>query len=401
MHTASLHYVPSRLEELGVVTILRGKETELLARFLRQDEKINAAFYGTYRERVDDLFNGFNGFIVLTEQHIVFAGRHGKKNHTSRLPLDEVSRVVPLRLSGGIRVYYTTSTTNRSFQVTGAGSFEAVTDFANEFDRLKGKLEKDPANEVPRTIPSVEPSRTKPLAKGESPSATEEPRESATNQAPPTKPDPETAGSPEQSDNVAQAMPPRAPEDSKPASTGATPATPKSRQTTTTSSSSKKSQPGEGKLAGCLGVVAFIVIIVVIVGLISDACSGDDSGNLSDRRRSINDIPTPTPIRVDYQFPTPTPSSLSPVQQGAFRDAQTYGLDAIAAANGISDATLADLMVRETAYVLRALEQFAGNRQRYDLVWGSCYHRDVHPHRPRALRSGLATYCGDVVDSLR
>lgn len=348
MHTASLHYVRSRLKVLGVNTPLSDKETEeLLARFLRQDEQINAAVSGMYRERGVD---SFNGFIVLTERHIVFAGKDGKKNRTFRLPLEDVSRVVPFEFAsnGGIRVYHTTSTTNPLFGVSGAGTFEAVTDFVNEFDRLKSKLEKDPAKEVPRTIPSPEASHTKQTV-----------------------------------ERV------RAPD------------TPKPRQTNTAPSSSKKSQPGEGKLAGCLGVVVFIVIIVVIVGVISDACSGDDSGNLSDRRRSINDIPTPTPIRVDYQFPTPTPSSLSPVQQGALRDAQTYGLDAIAAANGISDARLADLMVREAAFVLRALEQFAGNRQRYDIVWGSCYNSDVHPHRPRALRSGLATYCGDFVDRLR
>ena len=124
-------------------------------------------------------------------------------------------------------------------------------------------------------------------------------------------------------------------------------------------------------------MVVFIVIVVVIVGVIGSFCSGDDSGSVPDDR------------------------SLSPVQQGALRDAKTYGLDAIAAANGISDTRLADLMVRETAYVLRALEQFAGNRQRYDIVWGSCYNRDIHTHRPRVLRSGLATYCGDVVDRLR
>ena len=315
MHRDRPNYVRSRLEELGVDTILRGKETELLARFLRQDEKINAAFYGTYGERVDDLFNGF---IVLTEQHIVFAGRYRKKNHTFRLTLEDVSRVFPFRFgAGGIRVYYTTSTTNRSFRVIGAGTFEAVTDFANEFARLTGKPTTDPAKEVPRTNPSPEASRTT--------QTVERVR------------DPDTA-------------------------------------TNTASSSSRKSQPGGGKLSGCLGVVVVLVVIVVIVGLISDACSGDDSGN---------------------------DSALSPVQQGALRDAQTYGLDAIAAANGISDARLADLILREAAFVLRALEQFAGNRQRYDIVWGSCYNSDVHPHRPRSLQSGLATYCGDFVDSLR
>ena len=60
--------------------------------------------------------------------------------------------------------------------------------------------------------------------------------------------------------------------------------------------------------------------------------------------------------------------------------------------------------VRAGCFILRKQakpEQFAGNRQRYDIVWGSCYNSDVHPHRPRALQSGLATYCGDVVDRLR
>ena len=349
MPRASLHYVRSRLKVLGVNTPLRDKETEeLLARFLRQDEQINAAVSGMYRERGGD---SFYGFIVLTERHMIFAGKDMfGGEHTARLPLEDVSRVVPFEFAsnGGIRVYHTTSTTNPLFGVSGAGTFEAVTDFVSEFDRLKGKLEKDPAKEVPRTIPSPEASRTKQTV-----------------------------------ERV------RAPD------------TPKTRRTNTASSSSRKSQPGEGKASGCLAIVVFIVIIAVIVGIIGSFCSGDDSGSAFDRRRSINDVPTPTPIRVDYQFPTPTPSSLSPVQQGAFRDAQTYGLDAIAAANGISDARLADLMLREAAFVLRAWEQFAGNRQRYDIVWGSCYNSDVHPHRPRSLQSGLATYCGDFVDQLR
>lgn len=404
------------------------------------------------------------GFIVLTARHIIFAGKASfGGEHTARMPHDDVSHFV--LFSEPVVSLLIRCETSPSFRIDNAGGLGVVTEFANTFARLTDKPKIDTEKELPRDTPdytrlrltqlgfqglnldasdfadklsralqddeailyaitgvyhlgaslqtvstdrrllvfksdgidmeysldrvgSVQyaPERmggTFTISVTNAPDVqmrevSEKSREEFTRVLRRTRPtEPIPVDSPGESHDTTQAGPPQAPDNSKPASTDATPATPKTRQTSTALSSSGKSQPGEGKASGCLAIVVLIVIIAVIVGVISDACSGDDSGSDPDDR------------------------SLSPVQQGALRDAKTYGLDAIAAANGISDTRLADLMVRETAYVLHALERFAGNRQRYDIVWGSCYNRDIHTHRPRVLQSGLATYCGDFVDRLR
>ena len=168
----------------------------------------------------------------------------------------------------------------------------------------------------------------------------------------------------------------------------------------TSSTPNGRNQYGESTGSGCVGCVCWTIIALVglfIIGLIANECFVDESDNLYGGRNP-NDIRTPTPTSAEDGLP---PGLLTDERREAYREAQRYGLDTIAAANGITPNRLAHLMIREAVEVKFELKRYAADPNRARIVRTLCYNNEVNFHRPQVLRSGLATHCADLVDELK
>lgn len=179
-----------------------------------------------------------------------------------------------------------------------------------------------------------------------------------------------------------------------------TPIVPANRRTNTSSTSNGGIQLGQSKGSGCIGCVGWIILVLVglmIIGFVANECFADDGDNLY-RGGNPNDIRTPTPTSVEDGLP---PGLLTDERREAYREAQRYGLDTIAAANGITPNRLAHLMIREAVEVRFELKRYVDDPNREWIVRTLCYDNEVNFHRPQALQSGLATYCGDLVDQFK
>ena len=156
MRRNQFRYVRERFEDLGVNTFMQKKEIELLARYLLPDEEIIAALSGTYAECADDPTSmpqgRKTGFIVLTERHILFAGKATfGGQHTTKRQLADVSHVV--LFSEPVVSLSIQCETSSSFRIENAGGIDVVTEFANTFASLTDKPKIDTEEELPRDTP--------------------------------------------------------------------------------------------------------------------------------------------------------------------------------------------------------------------------------------------------------
>ena len=340
-------HVYTKFLEFGI--LVPDVERDFLAHELRPDEEVLAVVRGRIPLDLDGARRRGEGIAVATSQRVLF-GHHGGRGESSTcfLPLGQVDSASPSSVAG-----------RPSIRINLSDESSVYITFT------------EPEFAVRRFLEAVNETAagTSNRQKSEERRAEEAPVKATANS---------DSSSPK----------------------GTTLIVPTNRRNATSSTPNRGNQSGESTGSGCVGCVCWIIIALVglfIIGLIANECFVDESDNLYGGRNP-NDIRTPTPTSVEDGLP---PGLLTDDRREAYREARRYGLDTIAAANGITPNRLAHLMIREAVEVRFELKRYAADPNREMIVRTLCFNNEVNFHRPQVLRPGLATYCGDLVDELK